>query len=1235
VAQAFYVPVSLIRANRNVYWGNDPSFSLIENSYGITFSTQIATAVDLDEEQDVAFTVVDTKLISCYCISAEYKVSNIFSVPSGLFIPVIIPATSSIIDYATGKSSIVNATRSVRIGLGMDALDIDEAAAACGMPIFCHAEFLSYCTFSITILAKDNGNPTPSHSLLPLQPPTTATKTFKLTISRDTANASPQIKSISGLPPLGLSTGGGDIIDFIGSGLGLPFGPTSNVSLVFYNNITPFPLVNCSVITRLTRIRCVTSPGYGTITSLILYIGSFSWSSTQYPSLFSSLLPKFQQPRVLAAIDSLGIVSWHAMLSSPEPFAPNLTASLLQTSSNFSSSFALRPSNVTLLIDATSQYLFSMGTSVSVWAALSMDFGAILPLGSCAPTTNPKVSSANYNTFSSASFNFSTVLRSASWFDCPFPSISAASFRGFIVRVNYTSRSSFTPGFTPYWSANTPSLFSPSGAWWGNFTASTPDEASLLPRTSPSIISVAQDSPGSYFIINGANLGSVDLAWHSDRVEYALVDESGAPTGTCASELSQTIRMNSCAIHRGVGCRYLVGQHSRVLCNLEVGGWGSGFRVRVIVGGQTSFWSSNSISYAPPTLTGLSVPGILGAVSTTVSVLEPLGGGLLVLHGENLWPPYALVITVGGVRVYPINSRPLNTLGPFFSSCGGLNCSSGATGTYCGSSSTLPLGCFGGSGLQQWSANSLPEALNSSGNAVVVTYPPGVGQVTVDVSSGSTTSSMGISYGSPILRGVVASVAGALNGSYTLTLSASRLSPCVFCRDANNSLLFYSASPKYTCSISQGSISTSSYDATSIPLPIKGSLEGNLPSPIPSSVNSSLSLSLCALPSQLWTWGAGLPDVRTRTLIGFPDPRLSPSSLVVSKVALNTYLEGDTIDVGPVILNGTAVNIELLYTALGGETLDGGTGGGMGGNKSNTLSVVPNDLKSVAPLIKGVTPSVWLTDFSVVSTKTVRLEVDNTGPFGLVLVYPSYQSNTAQSVWKGGPIICPMTPSTTLTLTSADGSVASYDTVSSVQTQNLVPPPLNKDDPRVFLDASSDALSWVTSSSDLPCSITSWEGSKTVTGDPLPSLFIEITMPAWVGLVAVKVYTKGTLSPGAAVQYPSPFIKGISPSFGLSNGGAFVTINGGNFGIAGSLGAIWNLTGAAAINAAIKNTTSFRGSRFFGEWSPNVGYHDYPHSVYFSYAVNPQAGSKFWRYCTSVPGNNTNVFLPHLERHFL
>ena len=1202
LAQAVPITVRLTRANRNVSWAAQQPPLLIQYP-GSTTQTEVLTVEDPDAEQDVSVQILSTRLTSCLEAgsSVSRTPSTTLSLPPGVLLAIPLPNSTSVTDFATGRVSLVNATRGFRLGLSSDGLSLVAAARACGIA----PASASNCTFAVTLLAQDSGDPTPSHSLLPLQPPTSATAVFYLTIGvvfnltiGAALNRAASITSILGVPPRGLSVGGGDVLEFRGIGLGLR---ASVLNATFYNGEAAFPLANCTNVEILHCMRCTTTPGFGpAVTRLDVWVDGEFFNFTP-PSL---TLPSFMVPRVAAVLPaSKREALWHATLPPVGP--PNASLdlpSLLAASPNLT--FAPPPSNLTVLIEgAPGSALLSMrGLTVTMWAHLVLEGGAFLPLGSCSPSSFAAPSTTDFYASLSPThalpLALPSALSSSSWWDCPFPALSAGHFRRFEVSAAYAFNSSSPfAAVAPFQSlglGHDPSNPLPvfPGATNASLLVGLPSPliaaaamASRGPlvvpsREPPSIVSVTQSSPGGAFQVLGANLGSAHLAWHSDRVEYRAQ--------TCGGGLL----LASCATHRGRACRYTSANHSSVSCEMEVGGWGVGFAVRVVVGGQTSSWSTATISYAPPVLRSAVTFSLLGGNASSLApstagaaVLEPSGGGLLALRGQNLFPPHALVVYVGGVRVYPLNARPLQQLVANLSLL------------QCAPNNPSSLGCFGDHS-SAWHAQQGSSAGNSMESVVVVTYPPGLGNVSVQAYLGGASSPpLSLTYGAPVLTRPLASRPSS-NTTYTIILSCARLSPCAHCLDTTNAY----ASTSAACSALKGSFTSASFAASLFPAPLTDSGEGALPGPLSL---SNLTLSSCALPDAVWRWDGSrsAPANYARVVTSAITASISlPSSQSYPGKSVFGAIQGTDV---LYVLDASApssdpVPMQLLYSSPWAALAS-----------SNNLTISNASFIAPVPEVDFITPSQgWYTSPGNSPNNTFSLSVANTGPLGAACIYPITPPGikNSQSSWAGGPIPCPMTPSTMLLLTDPEGN-----SLMLTAAEWMLKAPPEDVSGSIYLNVWNAAPFWAVSPGPLPCSILSWQGASSDDSISLSGLSVTITQPAWLGAVRVEIFSKGSLSSTAnsarsTAAYAEPSIISIAPITGSSPGGYHALLSGSSLGLGPSLGHIWSLTGCAALVQSIRLTSELPPEHPWmsapqGWPGVPVPLGAFPHSLFFAYSV--------------------------------
>jgi hypothetical protein len=1192
LAAALTLPILLTRANRPVAWvgiGN-ASLALSENSPpGFNAALTLLVADD-DAEQDVAFLITSVVLQSC---DGGAPPAAPFPVPPSLFALAPIPNLTTVTDFATGAvRRDVPSTRRVAVAVGADALDIDEPAAAWGVPA------TAACTFRLTILARDNGDPTPSQSLLPLQDPTIATATVDVRVTRDAANTVPNVTAFERVPPAGLSADGGDMVELVGSGLGLPAGPTANVSgaLLGATGAT-FPLVNCTVIARLTRVRCFTTPGFGGLSGGAIAVGC------QRANFSVPTLPAYVRPQAVAVADAgSGGAQWHG------------------TVGDFAAAGA---TNVSILVVGipSAVSLAALGRAASLWAALLLQGDAFLPLGGCSPSAGgaPRANlAAGRNLFSNTTFALAAAQRHAAWFDCPLPSVSGGFFQQVVVHADFppAPAAGAAPGFSPYFGAEEEPFFVTAAGGEGRPLQLPPQllaaawDRSAPPRAAPAISSVLQAAPGLAFTVTGSALGDTPLAWQSDRIEYARVEADGRATPDCASPAAAAALLASCAVHAAVGCVYVT-PHTAVACALEAGGWGGGFRVRAVVGGQASAWSADAnLSYAAPLLSRLSVVGLIGRSETeSGALLEPSGGGLLTLHGANLGPPQALVITVGGVRVFPVQARPLPLSPP------NRECSSSAR-------------CFGNASFSWVYGNATSSSV--PGN-VTVTYPPGVGTVWVEVWLGSQSAGLNVTYFPPLLLGIAS--ATKLDATWDVVLLAARLPPCAaIC-------VVYSS-----CKFLRGDKQSSSFFANSA-LAATSDLrqdptEGPLPSPL-----MNVSLGQCALPSNGWEWLAGAelplsaPTLRTRSLLWpSPDAKVSgdfdgfngtPPLLRISAATFEPFVGSDRIELLGFPDAGGAVTLRYVWN---GEDI----------TPPATFNLTEKGLNAALSLPQVVrldTPPTWRAE---PHGFVASLEVKNTGPFGAVLIFPSAPAGSERN-WSGGPIPCALIgprsdgrgpPASTILLTDQEGNTELFTDTDTALAEVFGSKWVRRDASTPgtpFLNPfvpQGDAPHWEyleDENATLPCWIHQWAGARALSGVYLGQQHVSFFQPAWAGgaTMEVELFAMGKVSSSsgaATVTIEAPQIDSVFPSSGIHPSGGNVTLTGANFGRASSLGSLWVATGARAV---VRKLATLHSTRLFPGWSEPVAEAAHPQRVFFSYNF-PAAPSRgpggvaLRRYCGDV-----------------
>jgi hypothetical protein len=267
---------------------------------------------------------------------------------------------------------------------------------------------------------------------------------------------------------------------------------------------------------------------------------------------------------------------------------------------------------------------------------------------------------------------------------------------------------------------------------------SSPARLSFPP---PRITAVLQDcasdagcAPLGTFIVRGVNLGNAarpaaganatDAAatarFHRflqgfEFVQYAVLPVMD-PADCAARGASGALANASCALHTAVNCSYVT-PHAAIACEVDPAGWGTGFSVRVVVGGQASAWSDPALDYPAPSLQSIATVWVAGAKAGAPqsAAALPNGGSLLRVRGAGLAPLSQLVLFVGGVPVRPLSED--------FGALARANASAAPP---------LPL--------PDGSLASPAQPRAAPAHVLLVCAPPGVGTVSVEAWVGSRSS---------------------------------------------------------------------------------------------------------------------------------------------------------------------------------------------------------------------------------------------------------------------------------------------------------------------------------------------------------------------------------------------------------------------------------------------------------------------------------------------------------------
>jgi hypothetical protein len=1065
-------------------------------------------------EQDFRFSVDSLE----WNVSAAYFPSNLFEVKP-------VQTALPIYDAATGRASVAAVAQHASVVVARDSLDLTKVGP---------------CEFKLTILATGTGDFSATQSLLPPRVSLPVIIVVIITVARLPADATRAVSTVRA-PPGGLSASGGDLVDIFGAGLGLPDSPFPPLLSSFTDGANEFRLRSCAISTRMTAARCTTSAGWSNRSAPALSV--LAVAPTEPLRLSTPLV--YAPPQALAVAPSptsLQLASWVALLSLPQPFSGNATASL-------SSPLVLPPPpgawhdaplpplvqpaaglsqrNFSLLLgNAAAPLAPSLCLSVAV-ALLLEDTTWALPLGFCeadaAATAALRAAAGGSSALGSLSAN--TTAASAAVFNCPAPPLSGGAWRavgayGEVVAAAFApSRCAWAPWPLPARPLPLAQLAPP-------FRAAVDGALQRVAGGAPPPNITALSQSGLSFTLTGTGLGAPNTATPGDSVEYA----AGAPCATAAP----------CAVLRARGCLY--SGASSITCSLDPEGWGAGLRVRVVVGGQASRWWAGAPLLSYPAPAGLSVEVLAppGAAPAAVGSLPGAGGGLLLLRGDNLWPHRALRLKLGGVLLVPIDLRPLAAAYP--AAAHNTSCAAAAAAGRLGGGA---LGCFGGSGSQAW-----PPPAPPSGAAVLFSTPPGFGNVSLLVQKGNGGSWVPVPGGAVFAQPRLTSVSIAkqeLNTStgatrYTLDLQGSMLSPCYIC--------FTEQRLAPDCRFFTGRASSSPAAAAAAETPVSGSGEGALPAPLALAPSD---FSACARPDN------------------------------ASAFTARVMLEGSAVSVESATFNAPAERDVLRVTTTeprGNFTLSLSMGASPVFPPARLLYDQLLLTPPFATTVK-VDPLLWPPG----GWAEVTLTVLNTAKWGFVRAF----SDALPC-----PITCPILPNTSVAFTGDDGTVTTNNAATlfsngtaAAELAAHAAQPLS-----VYLKSVGGGRTWDTlANATVPCFVTHWEGAASP-GSARRE--VRFSSPAWVGSLRVGVESNGFIFNALPAATAAPIVCekcATAPAGGdTSAGGGNLSLSGANFGRLGSLGALWLGTGAAVLQRALAPSAECPVSPNLGNFSVQLVY---------------------------------------------
>jgi hypothetical protein len=1112
------------------------------------FSTAAADWCNLDEsvhEKLPAGTVIGTLSAAAdtpadhfeFAFAGSFVSSCNTYFPPDLFSLAPIAKRVTSVDTATGRNATISVSQEVRLVLARDSLDLDGAGS---------------CTLSTFISVSLVGDFSATHALLPPYP---AVKWCGVSVTITPAPSFTRRAVYAVIaPPGGLSVAGGDIVELVGAELGLPDAPgcPSNCRPPLFaaltDNATLFDLRSCAVATRMTRVRCTTSAGWLNASSPALSVRAKKPDEVLTPTLPRL---RFAAAQPLAAAPSpplLQATTWAALLEPPPPFA-NASAALSAVAPPPGGAWfdvaaplsraalaALSQRNFSLLLGNAPRGL-PPHLCLSVAVVLLLEDASALPLGFCEvdAAASAVLAAGGGGPGAVAALGrlaANATAASAAVLNCPAPPLSGGAWRA-VGAHGEVLRAGAGVGRRCAWAPEEASAPAAPAVLQEPFRSAA---ASALARLAggaprPSIASVTQAALGGPFTVTGDFLGAPEFSKASDVVEYAAVGGLGGACGAAAAWGARPPGTPCGAVLRARGCLYV--PPTSLHCTLDPEGWGSGLSVRVVVGGQASAWSGGNISYAAPSALRFEVLSPPGALPASLGLLPPAGGGLLRLFGAHLWPHRALRVAIGGVPLRPVDARPLPAMYP-----------AAAHNTSCAAAAARGLlppaaaGCFGSAAAEPWPPPQ-PPAVTS----LLLTTPPGFGIVFLDVEvEGLPPTRLPIRFSDPELTDIklIAQVFNRSDQSsvYTLSLSGFGLSPCFLCfaRGA-------AAASICKCSSSAGALPAA---AAAAPKPDNASGEGALPAPLSprgaANPACELSLSACALPD---AWPS-------RNAASFPSATLG----LVSEKGVS--LPPPEISAAYFFAPSDISTITLTTPEKAGRFILALTDGFPGASAvfSRSLSYNLDKLSSPFARTNVVRPSLWLPR----GGELVNITAANLKLSGSVRVFTAVSDQ---------PIECPIVPSTIITFTAEDGARKTQPARAWTQFDGFLAG--GAEGAHYYLAFAGGAKvdgTWLDNGAPLPCYVESWEGAERA--NPVLDFTVAFWSPAWVGGSQVGVMNSdGFWQNTKSVSSLLPTLVGAAVESGAAGaaGRGSLTVRGSNFGLRGSLGALWNAASPLCSNA--------------------------------------------------------------------
>ena len=682
--------------------------------------------------------------------------------------------------------------------------------------------------------------------------------------------------------------------------------------------------------------------------------------------------------------------------------------------------------------------------------------------------------------------------------------------------------------------------------------------APLVSFAAPALDSVAVDNATGYrLVLLGRNLGSnaslISGNLSLERVEL-LADPHFDDTTLAPGQRAARCAYAPCgpAPALALACAYVEAQ-THVECALDPAGFGERLSVRIWVAGQSSGWSTQTVSYPAPSISSIALVNQSTAVPGSQSTRA---GSRVACDGTSF-----VRITGAGFIEGDVDTVQLVI--------GGTNISN-ANLVFVGSNT--PASAI--------AARTVASAAISSVEARV---PPGYGLVTVALRVGSRTAFSQLEYETPTITREVKGLGGVINYDViprSITLSGTGFSACAFCSDSRSASSWGAVAvtlcagvlfnvPDIGCArpplYSFGPVAVLTLNATTklgdglaaSAFVSDQTTDGALAALSVlawSADGTSVTLQITDMPSPPWALVAG---TLTLGFVGASTGAVWAPSAAVAALGYNFQRDLATLPYGVAMFPTTSpwsattpVTLKLNYA-----------GGNAGSVRIAQYPLPAPTIFENAPFVFEC-PTVWNT------TVTTRPAV---GTFGLATVtvpaFASTFSAKSASVNVSGLTVSPGCASNCSTVSFALGtlSLSGPNGSSSLLCLSCVISEFRLE--RRFAWSKTDLL-WQRRAADASCYVISWAGYDGVVNQITNGLEDSIVFvpPPWQGTnVFLKVVADGNEqgadgSPlSGPFSYSSPAIAAVVPNVGPTNR-SVVSIRGAFFGPFASVRAAFNLS---------------------------------------------------------------------------